>query len=463
MNWYHNETERIYCSAGPLPKTDAGLREIDPRGSRPYDISMDEAVFLRGADPETNRFAFCATDVRQLAAADQLGFLDARRIGDANTVPADLHRRLRNGGVRVENVRHPRFRELTGRPVPATVPCPKGKKVRLHLVALGDVGSTLLVGLKLLGGDVIEELGIYDLNPDLAKRWEIELNQIAYPFPAEMPGGRCLQGAFAGQAGADPSRGAPASLPEARVISEDELFDCDVFVFAASASIPPVGSGVKDVRMAQFAANRKIMRIYAKKARDAHFPGLFCAVSDPVDLLARTAYDESNRDENGVFDGRGLLPEQIQGYGLGVMNARAAYYAKKDAAEREIPCAYLTEGRAYGPHGEGLVIANSLRDYDEAYSESLTKRAIAANLAVRALGYKPYTAPALSSGAISILLTLRGEWHYGSVFLGGNWIGVRNRYGAYGVETEERKLPDALYTRIETAEEILRNAWDSRE
>ena len=122
------------------------------------------------------------------------------------------------------------------------------------------------------------------------------------------------------------------------------------------------------------------------------------------------------------------------------------------------------------------MIANSLRErkdgdsadgspeyYDEAYSDSLTERALRANLAVRELGYKPYTAPALSSGALSILLTLRGEWHYGSVSLGGNWIGVRNRYGARGVETEERRLPDALYERIRKAEEILRNAWDSRE
>ena len=59
-------------------------------------------------------------------------------------------------------------------------------------------------------------------------------------------------------------------------------------------------------------------------ARAADFQGLWCAVSDPVDPLAKTAYLESNRDENGVWDGKGLRPEQIQGFGLGVMNARAA-------------------------------------------------------------------------------------------------------------------------------------------
>ena len=38
----------------------------------------------------------------------------------------------------------------------------------------------------------------------------------------------------------------------------------------------------------------------------------------------------------------GLLPEQIQGFGLGVMNARAAYYAKRDPRFSR----FLTEGPA---------------------------------------------------------------------------------------------------------------------
>ena len=36
------------------------------------------------------------------------------------------------------------------------------------------------------------------------------------------------------------------------------------------------------------------------------FQGLWCAVSDPVDPLAKTAYLESNKNENGVWDGKGL-------------------------------------------------------------------------------------------------------------------------------------------------------------
>ena len=62
---------------------------------------------------------------------------------------------------------------------------------------------------------------------------------------------------------------------------------------------------------------------------------------------------------------------------------------------------------------------------------------------MREIGFKPYVAPALSSGALSLLLTLRGEWHCGSVFLDGVYMGVKNRYTPAGVETELLpRIPD---------------------
>ncbi len=205
--------------------------------------------------------------------------------------------------------------------------------------------------------------------------------------------------------------------------------------------------------MAQFESNAAIVRHYARMAREKQFGGLWAAVSDPVDPLAKTAYLESNRDENGNWDGKGLLPEQVQGFGLGVMNARAAYYAKRDARF----ASFLTDGRAYGPHGTGLWIANSLTGYDEALSEELTERTVTANLKMRELGFKPYVAPALSSGALSLLLTLRGEWHCGSVFLDGVYMGCKNRYTSAGIETELLpSMPDALFAHIEDAAKVLK-------
>ena len=237
------------------------------------------------------------------------------------------------------------------------------------------------------------------------------------------------------------------------LISPENHFDCDLFVFVASRGIPPVGSQVKDVRMAQFEANAAIVKGYARMAREKKFQGLWCAVSDPVDPLAKTAYLESNRDENGNWDGLGLRPEQVQGFGLGVMNARAAYFAKRDARF----ASFLTEGRSFGPHGTGLTIANSIKHYDEAISQELTRLTVTANLKMREIGFKPYVAPALSSGALSLLLTLRGEWHCGSVFLDGVYMGVKNRYTPAGIETELLpQIPDPLFGHIKDAAEHLK-------
>ncbi|MDY3281593.1 MAG: lactate dehydrogenase, partial [Dysosmobacter sp.] len=201
----------------------------------------------------------------------------------------------------------------------------------------------------------------------------------------------------------------------------------------------------------QFENNAKIVKHYAKMARASHFQGLWCAVSDPVDPLAKTAYLESNRDENGVWDGQGLRPEQVQGFGLGVMNARAAYYAKRNPRY----AAFLTEGRSFGPHGNGLIIADSIQHYDHEASLALTREVVEANLRIRELGFKPYVAPALSSGALQILLLLRGEWHCGSVYLGGVWFGCRNRYTAAGLETESLAMPDDLFARLRETEGLL--------
>lgn len=295
------------------------------------------------------------------------------------------------------------------------------KKKRVNMIGLGDVGGTLLTGLKLLGGDIISGIGIYN-NGNSAKRYECEMNQIAFPWDYDR-------------------------LPEVEIIEKDDLFDCDVFVFCASKSVPAVGTDITDVRMAQFEANRAIIKEYAMMARNKKFQGLFAVLSDPVDPLCKVAYLESNTSGAGLQDNNGLKAAQIQGYGLGVMNSRAAYYAKRDPRFYS----FLTEGRAFGPHGKDLVIANSIKQYDDVLSKELTKLAIEANLRTRDLGYKPYIAPALSSGAISLLLTMKGEWHYSSTYLGGVFLGAKNRMTEAGVELESPALPEALYRRIERA------------
>lgn len=298
-----------------------------------------------------------------------------------------------------------------------------GCPVRLHernkvnIIALGDVGTAMLTGLRLLGADLIQEIGIIDLSRENLERLEMEINQIGYPFGMK-------------------------NLPPVHIVDEDKLFSCDLVIFCASRGVPPLQPGCSDVRMAQLDANREIIAHYAGLARDAEFRGLVAVVSDPVDNLAAAFLDAS-----------GLEPWQIQGYGLGVMNKRAEYHAEKLASGGEAAAAlYKSEGRAFGPHGRDLVIANSVEHYDDEVSKLLTELTIGSNLRVRELGYKPYIAPALSSAAISILLTLSGDWHYGSIYLGnrkeGAFLGVKNRLTWRGFEYEDLPLPDQLYARI---------------
>lgn len=291
------------------------------------------------------------------------------------------------------------------------------KKKKVNILALGDVGSTLLIGLKLLGGNSIDSIGIYDRSEEKIKRWEYEMNQTSLPFD--------LNG-----------------LPLVHGIKKEELFDCDMFVFCASKGVPPVGSAVKDVRMVQFQQNSLLIKEYAKMAADNDFKGIFAVVSDPVDLLCNVVLNESAGK---------IAPEQIKGYGLGVMNARAAYYAKKDERFKS----FLTEGRAFGPHGNDLVIANSISSYDDELSKELTQLAVTANLEVRKTGFKPYIAPALSSGAISIIYTLEGKWHYSSNYIGGVYMGAKNRNISAGLEIEKLHMPDELFERLKYTYDVL--------
>ncbi len=290
-------------------------------------------------------------------------------------------------------------------------------RLKINVLAMGDVGGTLVMGLYLLGGETAGTIGIYDLNESLLRRYEREINQIGYPDRRTMP--------------------------KVEILTEDRLFDCDVFVFCASLGVPPVGEA-GDVRMAQLDANRKLVSQYATKAVSEKFRGIFAVVSDPVDPLCKAAVCE------------GLAFTQVQGFGLGVMNARAAYYADRDSRF----AAYKDEGRAYGPHGEDLVIADSIQSYNDELSKELTQLTVKSNLETRADGFKPYIAPALSSGAISVLYMLRGEWNYSSVFLGdrgcGAFLGCRNRRMADGgIIIEDRELDGRLFERIKKAYDNL--------
>lgn len=407
MYHYYTYDGRTLCSAGALPYPE--ISALPETG---------EVLWVFHRPPLSGRDTFPVTDPAQLTEREGVASLCAAPGPEG--LPRELTNAIRAGRVRAVNLAHPRLEELMA-------PLPRPEKVRVNLLALGDVGSTLLMGLRLMGGDVISSIGICDLREGVAQRWEFELNQIQLPGPYD-------------------------ALPPVEIVSPEQLFDGDVFLFCASRFVPDTAVKTGDVRMAQYRLNRELAALYAQKARQARYRGLFCVVSDPVDPLCRAVLTESNRAPSGEMDYQGLFSHQVRGFGLGVMNARAAYYARKDPRF----ASFLTEGRSFGPHGEDLVIANSIDRYDDGLSRLLTERTVHANLQMREMGFKPYVAPALSSGALSLLLCLRGQWHCSSTYLDGVFMGARNRVLPTGTELERLPLPRQLQDRLQTTMDRLR-------
>jgi malate/lactate dehydrogenase len=379
-----------------------------PEGAVRTDAPFSPLVFLVSRNPEHSRGFFAIFDLAELDEQEDVNLLLPYSPADQAESAAKF---AAQHGASVANTAFDRWFEVL-----SAYRARQNRALRLHLVGLGDVGGTVLTGLKLLGTE-IGGIGIFDPDANRMARYEAELNQI---LPLEDS----------------------AELPQIDPVSREALFDCDVLVFTASRGVPPVGQEGADVRMSQYKANRDMLRAYALQARQSGFTGLFAQVSDPVDQLSRAVCLLSNQNEHGEFDWAGLLPEQVRGFGLGVMRARANYMAEREGI-------FVSQLRAYGPHGQGLVIANEPCDgYEDELSRRLTQKTVEANLEIRKLGYKPYIAPGLSSAAISILRAARGDWHDAAVPLGGAYFGCRTRMGANGTEILRESLDVRLLERV---------------
>jgi malate/lactate dehydrogenase len=375
--------------------------------------SKNFIYFLNPMNPINSRKSFSISSPSLLyLKAEGLNILQLDPKDYTPYIPSWIIDKINERRVMSINTSYPSWQDLLHRPIK--------KKWKLNLVALGDVGSTLLIGLRLLGGEYIDTIGIYDRNINRLKRWEYELNQIRRPFDE-------------------------LAFPKVIPLEEDDLFDCDMFIFCASKGIPPVGSDISDVRMAQFKSNSEIISEYSKLARERNFQGIFAVVSDPVDLLCKVAFLESNKDNEGNIDFKGLSSNQIMGYGLGVMNGRACFYAEKSSEMVH----YIEEGRVFGPHGEGLIVADSIKNYNAEISNYLTDKTVNANKEVRGFGYKPFVAPSLSSGALSIISTIKGDWFYGSTYMKEVYMGSKCRLLSSGIEVEQLDLPNELFSKIQ--------------
>ena len=218
--YYYRVNGTLCCSLNgelDFPREELYGRGTDGKAAREKAVQEEELVFLFERSPKNCRASFKVTDPALIyQEREDVSWLNKNALGDG-MCDEIMDSFIQAGKMRAVNLQHPAFEEILAEK-------PKAGKKRVHVLAIGDVGSTLLTGLHLLGGDVISSIGICDISDQVTARWEFEENQIAYPWDYD-------------------------ALPEVDIVKPEDLFKCDVFVFVASKGIPPVGSGVKDVRM----------------------------------------------------------------------------------------------------------------------------------------------------------------------------------------------------------------------
>src|SRR6056297_362431 len=129
-------------------------------------FSRDEIIYFLGKlDPEKSKDSFC---------------LSCPSLMDINEETLDILKEQKY----IEKVDYPIIKKIYDRKIKfintkkkdwkKSLDFKMPKKWKINILALGDVGSTLLIGLKLLGKDYIKEIGIYDKSENNTLRWERE-------------------------------------------------------------------------------------------------------------------------------------------------------------------------------------------------------------------------------------------------------------------------------------------------
>ena len=204
--------------------------------------------------------------------------------------------------------------------------------------------------------------------------------------------------------------------------------------------------------MAQYQLNRELAALYARKAREARYRGAVLRGQrpggPPVPGGADGEQPRSRRRDglSGPADlpGPGLRPGGHERPG-GLLRPAGPRFAS-----------FLTDGRTFGPHGEDLVVANSIDRYDDGLSRLLTERTVHANLQMREMGFKPLCGPgpvlrsaesaAVSAGPVALLVHIPGRRVHGGPEPGNG--------GGHGAG--RLPLPRQLQDRLQTTMDRLR-------
>jgi len=289
---------------------------------------------------------------------------------------------------------------------------------------VGGVAATILAAMAKRESGV-RELLVYDADAANQERWLLELGSIAV------------------------WRGRHA-LPLVCAASVDEMMQrCDVFLFVASAGVPPIGTE-GDVRLVQFEPNRALLGPFLSAARVAGFTGLFLVVSDPVEWLAQASFHDSNCGPDARFDGDGLAPERIGGLGLGVMWARALAAARSQGWGASV----ARRGAVFGPHSSEVIAFDDLGAPKRERSELLTRAARECNYQVRELGFLPYVGPGVSSVALVLPRLLAGAEVVASALLDGIYFGAPARW-KWGIWPSRQRMAPRVWSAVRDLHERM--------
>lgn len=240
-------------------------------------------------------------------------------------------------------------------------------------------------------------------------------------------------------------------LPRIEAVGLPEMMRrCDAFLFAAACAVPPLGTS-GEVRLTQFEPNRAALRGALDAACGADYAGLFLVVSDPVEVLAQTAFHDSNAPA-GTWLGTGLAPERVGGLALGVMWGRAM----AEAEARGQGARVARTGAPYGPHSAEVLIFDDPADPDPALCQAMTRMARTGNYRVRDLGFLPYIGPALSSIVLTLPELLGGKEILASSFVDGVFFGSPCRL-RWGLEPTRRRMAPPVRRQVEELHALLRD------
>jgi len=174
-------------------------------------ISESEAKNSKGLiyaltrlNPLKSRRSFSVTDPSLIFLGEEGIHLLQKPRKISSNLPFWLKEKIKEKRVTSLNTEYPNWQEVIAYQFPISW--------KINIVGLGDVGGTLLIGLRLLGGKHLKGIGIYDKDPKRVKRWEWEANQIFDPEVIQ-------------------------TYPEVYALKEKEIFDCDLLVFCATVPL----------------------------------------------------------------------------------------------------------------------------------------------------------------------------------------------------------------------------------